>query len=268
MVSDHGRSDNDYSRVTETSDSSWSFASTTQASTSDAASGASDAMAARQSREPRRRVFTSVDERDTTDIVLVAGAQRGDKDALDQLLRRHYDRVFAICRRVTNNEADAFDASQHALMSISRGIGKFDGTSSFTTWMHRVATNAALDELRRRKRRAEPHSFDEQPPEEGERPSARLAGSEEVGYGRSEDRVAIDAALAKIPPEFRAPVVLRDLCGLDYAEIAEVLNVPPGTVRSRIARGRAALVPHLAAYRAAYRAGSANSGGSTGEVVT
>ncbi len=197
---------------------------------------------------PSRRL-TAISRRDADDVVLVAGAQRGERDALDQLLHRHYDRVFAICRRITNNEADAFDAAQHALLSITRGIGKFDGTSSFTTWMHRVATNAALDELRRRKRRPEPHSFDETPPQDGQRPTTRLAGKNEVGFERSEDRSAIDAALEKIPPEFRSPVVLRDLCGLDYAEIAEVLKIPPGTVRSRIARGRAALAPLLASYR-------------------
>ena len=90
------------------------------------------------------------------DVVLVAASQRGDRDALDVLLRRHHDRILAVCRRVTGNAADAADASQEALMAIARGIGRFDGTSAFTTWAYRVATNASLDELRRRGRRPLP----------------------------------------------------------------------------------------------------------------
>ena len=93
-----------------------------------------------------------------------------------------------------------------------------------------MATNACLDELRRRNRRAEPTDLDELA--ELSVPSAEAATA---------DRIDIDAALAKLPLDFRAAVVLRDLSGLDYAEIATVLDIPVGTVRSRIARGRAAL---------------------------
>ena len=117
--------------------------------------------------------------------------------------------------------------------------GRFDGRSSFGTWAYRVTTNACLDELRRRGRRAGAASD-----EQLERALA------ETGAAPGPDvtvpqRMDVEAALARLPVDFRAPVVLRDLCGLDYAEIAEVLSIPPGTVRSRIARGRAALVPLL-----------------------
>lgn len=158
-------------------------------------------------------------------------AQAGDRDALDALLRRHYDRIFAVCRRLTSSDADGADAAQDALVSIVRSLGSFDGTAKFSTWAYRVAVNASFDELRRRRRRA-------------------LGTQVETGVPDTTEHVAtrvdVDAALAALPPDFRAPVVLRDMCGLDYAEIAEVLGIPGGTVRSRIARGRAALVPLLA----------------------
>ena len=182
------------------------------------------------------------------DIRLVAAAQRGERHAMDTLLRKHYGYISAITRRVTNNEADAADATQNALIAMAKGIHKFDGTSAFTTWLHRVATNAALDELRRRKRRPEPVSIGvESQDDEGAQERAvrhRLAALD-INLDRIDDRTGIDSALAQIPFDFRAPVMLRDLCGLDYAEIAEVLGIPAGTVRSRIARGRAALAPLL-----------------------
>jgi RNA polymerase sigma-70 factor (ECF subfamily) len=168
------------------------------------------------------------------DRVLAAAAGAGDRRALELLLDRHADRVHAICRRVVGNPDDALDATQEALIAVARGIHRFDGRAAFTTWLYRVATNAALDEVRRRGRR--PRPVDELP--EPVPPSSTL-----------EDRVGaaidVDDALATLPEEFRVAVVLRDLCDLDYAEIAEVLDVPPGTVRSRIARGRAALATAL-----------------------
>ena len=156
-------------------------------------------------------------------------AQAGDSGALDALLRRHIDRVHGVCRRITGNAADADDATQDALVAIAKGLARFDGQSRFTTWAYRVTVNTCLDELRRRKRRPVPS---EAPLLEGASASFDNAVSE---------RVDVDAALRGLPGEFRAAVVLRDLCGLDYAEIAEVLDVPPGTVRSRISRGRVAL---------------------------
>jgi RNA polymerase sigma-70 factor (ECF subfamily) len=120
------------------------------------------------------------------------------------------------------------------LIAIVRGLGRFDGRASFSTWAYRIATNACLDELRRRRRRPLPAEADEDhaaPPPGG-------APGLDAGVA---DRVTVDAALAALPPEFRAAVVLRDVCGLDYAEISAVLDIPPGTVRSRIARGRAVL---------------------------
>ena len=178
---------------------------------------------------------------ETTDEALAAAANSGDRGALEVLLARHFDRVHAICRRVTGHREDALDATQEALIAVTRGLHRYDGRALFTTWLYRVATNAALDELRRRKRRPEPAELDEDRPLGGTGASAGSAPVESVVAARLD----VDAALATLSPEFRAAVVLRDLCDLDYAEIAEALDVPIGTVRSRIARGRAAIADQL-----------------------
>lgn len=136
---------------------------------------------------------------------------------------------------MTGNAADAEDATQEALIAIVRGLPRFDGRSQFATWAYRVATNACLDEIRRRARRPEP----------AEPPVLEAAALDASIDSAVADRLDIDAALGTLPLDFRAAVVLRDLCGLDYSEIAETLGIPAGTVRSRIARGRAALSPLL-----------------------
>ena len=176
----------------------------------------------------------------TADHDLVAAARAGDRRALDTLLRRHYDRVHAVCRRIAGSTRDADDAAQEAMISIVRGLPRFDGRSQFSTWAYRIATNAALDELRRRKRRPVLHVVDD----EGEPPDAPdpIADRQVTGVV---DRMVIDAALDALPEEFRAAVVLRDVADLDYAEIADALGVPVGTVKSRIARGRAQLTAAL-----------------------
>jgi len=177
----------------------------------------------------------------SSDADLVVRARDGDRAALEQLLRRHQDRIHALCRRMVGHPTDAQDVAQEAMISVVRGLPSFDGRSAFTTWLYRITTNACLDELRRRQRR----------------PLVALPDLDrEIGAGPSQggapdlaeqaaDKLDIDAALAALPLEFRAPVVLRDLCRLDYREIATVLDIPPGTVRSRIARGRAALAESL-----------------------
>jgi RNA polymerase sigma-70 factor (ECF subfamily) len=171
------------------------------------------------------------------DRALVAQAQGGDRAALDELLRRHYDRIYAICRRIAGNDADAADATQEALMAIVRGLAKFDNRAAFSTWSYRVATNACLDELRRRKRRPTPALVDEHDGWADQNVDDRGPAFDEEIVLRDE----VQAALNQLPEDFRAPVVLRDCAGLDYAEIAETLGIPPGTVRSRIARGRTKL---------------------------
>jgi RNA polymerase sigma-70 factor, ECF subfamily len=181
----------------------------------------------------RRRTAGARDGDTESDNDLAARASAGDRSALEILLDRHADRIHAVCRRILGDREDALDATQEAMIAVARGIARFDRRSAFTTWLYRVSTNAALDEGRRKARRPRPV----------ERPAeAVVAASPEDAVGA---RLDVDAALRHLPEEFRVAVVLRDLCDLDYAEIADVLDVPAGTVRSRIARGRAALVEAL-----------------------
>jgi RNA polymerase sigma-70 factor, ECF subfamily len=176
------------------------------------------------------------------DHELVTAAQGGDRGALDQLLRRHYDRVHAVCRRITGHDADAADAAQEAMIAIVRNLDRFDGRSSFGTWTYRIATNASLDELRRRKRRATPVSTDDDPEHHHNEVADPDSGQRIEAIG---DHMALDVALRALNDDYRVPVVLRDVADLDYAEIAAILDIPVGTVKSRIARGRAALADSL-----------------------
>ncbi len=172
---------------------------------------------------------------------LIDAAVGGDRAAMDTLLRAHYDRIFAVCRRITGSDADAADAAQEALMAVVRGLSKFDGRSSFATWIYRIATNASLDELRRRRRRPALADTDDHQLG-GTDHDARLADPDSArGIDLVADRDHLEQALRQVPEEFRVPLVLRDVGDLDYAEIADTLGVPIGTVKSRIARGRAAL---------------------------
>ena len=173
------------------------------------------------------------------DADLVRRAQEGDRAALERLLVRHHDDIRLLCVRLCRHAADADDATQEALLAVVRGLPRFDHRSSFRTWVYRVATNACLDELRRRRRRPDPVDPDRVPevvsPSEG--PDDHAV--------RSEQRVALLAGLADLPEEFRVAVVLRDVMDLDYGQIAEVLGVPVGTVRSRLSRGRSRLAQDL-----------------------
>lgn len=159
--------------------------------------------------------------------------------SLDSLLRDHYSMIRSVCRRILLNDADADDATQNALIAIARNYENFDGRSTFSTWAYRIATNAALDELRRRKRR--PVSL-----------FSRDGQQIDIADTQSDDQqLMIEASdyltqgLAQIPEEFRIALVLRDVADLDYEEISQVLDIPIGTVRSRIARGRGRLADIL-----------------------
>ena len=196
------------------------------------------------SADPPERIGATLHPASTVDLELVAAAAGGHRGALDELLRRHQGRMYGICLRMTGNESDARDATQEAMLAVCRGVARFDQRSTFSTWVYRVTTNACLDELRRRTRRpVASGSADELATVSsaggGTRTSSPAADDAVVA------RLTLDDALARLPDDFRAALVLRDLCELDYAEIAEVLDIPPGTVRSRIARARGALARDL-----------------------
>jgi RNA polymerase sigma-70 factor (ECF subfamily) len=179
---------------------------------------------------------TALDDRD-----LVKAAQNGDARALNDLLERHMDRIHGVCSRIVGATRDADDATQNAMISIVRALDRFDGRSAFSTWAYRIATNAALDELRRRRRRPQLHVVTD---EDGDAPEP----ADTLSHRQVDavvDRMMIDEALESLPDDFRAAIVLCDVTEMGYAEIAEVLGVPIGTVKSRIARGRALLVERL-----------------------
>ncbi len=167
------------------------------------------------------------------DSELIRAAQNGDMASLEILLDRHHDRLRAVCAKVVGYGADADDAAQMALIAIVKNLDKYDGRAQFTTWSYRIATNAAIDELRRRKRR-DADSIDD---DDSHLQVVGTSGIDEATAAK----IVVGEALDELPEEFKLPVVLRDLCGLNYDEIAEVLEIAPGTVRSRIARGRGKL---------------------------
>ena len=170
----------------------------------------------------------------TSDALLVKRAQRGDRNAVDALLRENYDIVRAVCHRIVINTSDAEDATQIALMAIVRALPSFDGRAKFSTWVYRIATNAALDELRRIRRRDVPND------------DAKFANISVADATHAVDaQMDVSSALAQIPEEFRVALVLRHIADLDFEEIAVVLEVPVGTVRSRLSRGRAQLTALL-----------------------
>jgi RNA polymerase sigma-70 factor (ECF subfamily) len=175
---------------------------------------------------------------------VVDDARAGEGSAVERVLRHHQPTMYALCRRVLGNDADAADATQEAMIAVVRGLPRFDGRSALSTWIYRVTTNAALDEVRRRRRR--PLISDDV-----DRGAASGDGVDLADRGGPAlddtvaDRLRLDAALDSLSPEFRTAVVLRDVIGLDYAEIAAVLDLAPGTVRSRISRGRSALAQAL-----------------------
>ena len=146
------------------------------------------------------------------------------------MLRLHYDTVRAICHRIVLNKSDAEDAAQLALMSIVRALPSFDGRSKFSTWIYRIATNAALDEVRRIQRRPLPTDKESV----YDSPASDRTGAVNA-------HIDITAALAQLPEEYRTAIVLRHIADLEYEEIAAIQGVPVGTVRSRLSRGRAQL---------------------------
>ena len=155
----------------------------------------------------------------------------GLSDAVDVLLRRHQDRVLGLAYRILGNRADALDASQEVFVAVFRKAASFRHQSAFTTWLYRLTVNACNDHARRRSRLPQPAE------------AVDVASPDAIG--RADDRIAIVGALAGLPLEQRTAVVMRDLLGLSYEEIAEATGSAVGTVKSRISRGRAALAGAL-----------------------
>lgn len=165
-----------------------------------------------------------------------------DRSAWDELLRHHQDRLFGLCLRMVGREAAA-DLTQDSMVKILQGLDSYDGRSQLSTWMFRIAMNTCLSWLRGQKLRR--HKALEQNSAESVRSLGTQGGGGELspasGVQEDERRVAVSLALAELPDDQRAILVLRDVQGLEYDQIAEVLEVPGGTVKSRLFRARLAL---------------------------
>lgn len=167
---------------------------------------------------------------------LITRAVEGDGEAFNELVSHYQDMLYNVAYRILGDEHDAADATQDAFLSAYRAIRRFRG-GSFKAWLMRIVTNASYDCLRRAKRRptvsldsGEEVEWHERLPDPGELPEAWV---ERQDLGRRVQR-----ALAALPPKQRVVVVLIDIQGLRYAEVAHILRVPLGTVRSRVSRGR------------------------------
>ncbi|RMH14068.1 MAG: RNA polymerase sigma factor [Planctomycetota bacterium] len=169
-----------------------------------------------------------------SDATLVARALRADRDAQAELVKRYQKPVFGLCLNLVGRQ-DAEDLAQEALFRVLSKLDSFSGQSSLGTWIYRITTNICLTHLRRRTRsqridRELPHS-----------PGQIVEPEAGSGVQTSETHRLLRAALERLPDEQRVILVLRDVRGLEYEQLAEILDIPVGTVRSRLFRARRAL---------------------------
>lgn len=187
-------------------------------------------------------------EHDLSDAELVRRAQGGAPAAFAELVSRYQDRVFNTCYRMCHNHADALDLTQSTFLRALESLTAFEGRSNFYTWLFRIAVNLTMTHRRKKLRRpvqslggpvdAE-HCLPDPPASDNDDAVSRPGERHEL-------RDRVEWALAQLEDEFRAAVVLKDIEGMDYASIAEVLDVAIGTVKSRIHRGRMLLRDLLA----------------------
>lgn len=171
------------------------------------------------------------------DEELIEKTLAGDKEAFGKLALRYQDRVYNLALPIVGNPEDAMDVTQETFIQALSHLSGFRRNSRFYTWLYRIAYNCAVGTLRRRRRfvsvDAVVEEFGDSFEANVDQPDARLR--------RADDARLLRAALAKLPEEYRVPLVLRELEGANYEQIAETLSVPVGTVRSRLHRARAAL---------------------------
>lgn len=174
-------------------------------------------------------------------------AQRGDLDAFRELVEMFQDRVFRVVTSVLRcDRATAEDLSQEVFLRVHKGLPSFDGEARFATWLHTIAMNVAISEYRKRRAlKRDRRTFSIDAPLNGTEDLFFSPPSREVDPGershQNEFLSRVRECVQQLPDEFRQAVILRDMEGLDYEEVGQVLGVPPGTVRSRIHRGRVLL---------------------------
>lgn len=171
----------------------------------------------------------------------------GDRDAFGELFRRHQDRLWAVAIRTLGNPDDAADALQDAMLNAFRRASSYRSESAVTTWLHRIVVNACLDKVRYAAARpAEPTAFENSSTgDDSGRGNIQPVSTADPAASAAL-RVDLEAALAVLPHEQRVPLVLVDMEGYSVADVAQLLDIPAGTVKSRCARARARLLPLLA----------------------
>jgi RNA polymerase sigma-70 factor (ECF subfamily) len=214
-------------------------------------------------RPPDAAVLVSVPIADLANVVHLSDTDllrlhvAGDPDAFGMLFLRHKDRLWAVALRTAADPEDAADALQEAMVSAFRRARDFRGDSAVTTWLHRIVVNAAVDRLRRRPSQAlswsgEPADLDalaiHAAADSGVRSSVITVAIDPMDS--TEVRLDVDAALRRLPEQQRIALVLVDMLGYPVAEVAEMLGVSTGTIKSRCARGRVRLLPYLSHLRA------------------
>ena len=182
---------------------------------------------------------------------LAARCLAGDAEAWEQLARTQHRRIYGICYRFTGSQSDAEDLTQETFLKMYRNLASFDPTKGgFTTWLTTLTRNLLVDNYRRTRLERASDSLDETYDGEDDGPSRaeRLIDggkSQEQHVSGMQLRAQIQAALQQVSPELREAVILRDLEDMDYKDIAEILHIPQGTVKSRISRGRSELAKLL-----------------------
>ena len=183
-----------------------------------------------------------------TERELVDRARAGDQDAFEQLVLNNQNRVYTLALRMVNDREEAADLAQEAFLKAWQGLPSFQGDSSFSTWVYRLASNVCIDYLRKQKRRREVEpvlSLDDE--ESGWTEPADWDQDPRRQLERAERSRAVARGLEALPDNHRQVLALRELSGLSYQEIGQALELDIGTVKSRIARARMALRKHLIA---------------------
>ena len=170
------------------------------------------------------------------DAQLLARVLEGDHDAFSELMRTHEDRVFSVCLRIMGDRELALDATQETFLTVFRKAGQFKGNAALGTWIYRIAVNTCYDQLRKQGRRRTDSMPEHLDPADH---------SAEEAIDAASVRPEIQRALDAIPEDFKVAIVLSDIEGLGLGDIAEILRIPVGTVKSRVFRGRRLLAAEL-----------------------
>lgn len=176
------------------------------------------------------------------DQLLVERVQQGEKSAFDVLVRKYQHKIVKLVARYVHDMAEAEDVTQEAFLKAYRALPAFRGESAFYTWIYRIAINTAKNHLVAARRRPLDYDLDLQDPEQYELNAKLKETDSPEGLALTEEvRQAVDKAIAQLPDDLRTAIVLREIEGMSYEEIAQTMDCPVGTVRSRIFRAREAI---------------------------